>query len=109
MAVLGLLLQKMKKNYSKKYQNMLKMFIKCLKSLMKLLKNKKLSSMGVRDSKKLTPAARERLYEKIIKYADNYYIARIHPKAIDSSVKKHQLNLLEAKYMAKVISKLKPN
>jgi len=72
-------------------------------------KIKKLSSMGVRDSKKLTPAARERLYEKIIKYADNYYIARIHPKAIDRSVKKHQLNLLEAKYMAKVISKLKPN
>ena len=31
-------------------------------------KIKKLSSMGVRDSKKLTPAARERLYEKIIKF-----------------------------------------
>jgi len=72
-------------------------------------KVKKLSLMGIRDSKKLSPAARERLYQKIIKYADNYYIARINPKTIDSSVKKHQLNFLEAKYMAKVISKLKPN
>jgi len=72
-------------------------------------KIKKLSKMGIRDSKKLTPAARERLYKKIIKYADDYYIARINPKTIDRSVKKHQLNNLEAKYMAKVIAKLKPN
>ena len=72
-------------------------------------KIKKLSSMGIRDSKKLSPAARERLYKKIIKYADNYYIARISPRVIDGSVKKHNLNFLEAKYMAKVISKLQPN
>jgi ribonuclease HII len=72
-------------------------------------KIKKLSKMGIRDSKKLTPAARERLYKKIIEFADDYYIARINPKTIDSSVKKHQLNSLEAKYMAKVIAKLKPN
>ena len=77
--------------------------------LMKRSKIKKLSKMGIRDSKKLTPAARERLYKKIIKYADDYYVARIYPKTIDRSVKKHQLNFLEAKYMAKVISKLKPN
>jgi len=76
---------------------------------MKRSKIKKLSKMGIRDSKKLTPAARERLYKKIIKYADNYYVARIYPKTIDRSVKKHQLNFLEAKYMAKVISKLQPN
>ena len=76
---------------------------------LKRSKIKKLSSMGIRDSKKLTPASRERLYKKIIEYADDYYIARINPKTIDRSVKKHQLNLLEAKYMAKVISKLKPN
>jgi ribonuclease HII len=76
---------------------------------LKRSKIKKLSSMGIRDSKKLTPAARERLYKKIIEYADDYYIARINPKTIDRSVKKHQLNLLEAKYMAKVIAKLKPN
>ncbi|MFB5630582.1 MAG: ribonuclease HII [Nitrosopumilaceae archaeon] len=72
-------------------------------------KIRKLSSMGIRDSKKLTPAARERLYKKIIEFADNYYVARIYPKMIDRSVRKHQLNSLEAKYMAKVISKLQPN
>jgi len=76
---------------------------------LKRSKIRKLSSMGIKDSKKLTPAARERLYKKIIEYADDYYIARINPKTIDRSVKKHQLNLLEAKYMAKVIAKLKPN
>ena len=72
-------------------------------------KIRKLSKMGIRDSKKLTPSARERLYKKIIEFADDYYVARIHPRTIDRSVSKHQLNMLEAKYMAKVISKLKPN
>jgi len=76
---------------------------------LKRSKIRKLSSMGIRDSKKLTPAARERLYKKIIEYADDYYITKINPKTIDRSVKKHQLNFLEAKYMAKVIVKLKPN
>ncbi len=72
-------------------------------------KIRKLSKMGIRDSKKLTPAARERLYKKIIEFADDYYIARINPKTIDLNVKKHQLNSLEAKYMAKVITKLQPS
>jgi len=72
-------------------------------------KIKKLSRMGIRDSKKLTPLAREKLYRKIIEFVDGYYIAKIYPRTIDRSVKKHKLNLLEAKYMAKVISNLKPS
>ena len=72
-------------------------------------KIRKLSGMGIKDSKKLSPAARERLYKKIIEFADDYYVAKINPKTIDRSVKKHLLNNLEAKYMAKVISKLNPN
>jgi len=72
-------------------------------------KIRKLSAMGVKDSKKLSPAARERLYKKIIDFVDEYYVAKISPKTIDRSVKKHNLNHLEAKYMAKVISKLQPN
>jgi len=72
-------------------------------------KIRKLKSMGVRDSKKLTPSQREKLYKKIIKFADNYYVAKINPPTIDRSVNKHDLNNLEAKYMAKVISKLNPN
>ena len=72
-------------------------------------KLKKLSLLGVKDSKKLSPQSREELYKKILKIADDYYITKISPKSIDASVKKHCLNNLEAKYMAKVISKLTPD
>jgi len=66
----------------------------------------KLSLLGVKDSKQLTPKSREELYKKIIEIVDEYYVAKISPKIIDVSVKKHGLNHLEAKYMAKVILKL---
>lgn len=72
-------------------------------------KIKYLSKIGVRDSKQLSPARRESLYEKIIDIVDDYYVARISPRLIDQSVRKNQLNNLEAQYMAKVISKLKPD
>ena len=70
---------------------------------------RKLSSLGVKDSKKLSPKLREHLYKKIIKLVDDYYITKIPPKSIDASVRKHHLNNLEAKYMAKVVSKLNPD
>jgi len=66
----------------------------------------KLSLLGVKDSKQLTPKSREELYKKIIKLVEAYYVVKISPKSIDVSVKKHELNHLEAKYMAKVITKL---
>ena len=75
----------------------------------KRTKIKHLSEIGVKDSKQLSPNAREMLYKKIIAIVDNYYVARISPKIIDQSVRKNQLNHLEAKYMAKVISKLRPD
>jgi ribonuclease HII len=70
---------------------------------------RKLSSLGVKDSKTLSPKLRESLYKKIIKIVDDYYITKISPKLIDASVRKHHLNNLEAKYMAKVVSKLNPD
>ena len=70
---------------------------------------KKLSALCVKDSKKLTPKLREQLYKKIIEVIDDYYIVKISPRSIDASVKKHCLNGLEAKYMAKVVSKLNPD
>ena len=70
---------------------------------------KKLSLLGVKDSKKLSPKSREYLYKKIIKIVDDYYITKIHPRSIDASVRNHCLNDLEAKYMAKVVSKLNPD
>ena len=72
-------------------------------------KLKKLTLLGVKDSKKLSPKLRESLYKKIIEIVDDYYVAKISPKSIDASVKKHCLNGLEAKYMAKVVSKLNPD
>ena len=74
------------------------------KSKIKLLKK-----LGVRDSKRLSPAAREYLYKKIIETVDDYHVIRIPPRVIDKSVANHSLNHLEAKYMAKVISKLSPS
>ena len=68
---------------------------------------KNLKSIGVRDSKRLTPTTREILYKKIIKIVDDYYVVRITPRTIDRSVFRHNLNHLEAKNMAKIVLKLK--
>ena len=66
----------------------------------------KLSLLGVKDSKQLTPKLRKELYKKIIALVDDYYVAKISPKSIDASVRKHNLNHLEARHMAKIILKL---
>jgi ribonuclease HII len=70
---------------------------------------RKLSALGVKDSKKLTPKKREELYVKIISLVDDYFVTKIPPKSIDTSVEKHGLNHLEAKFMAKVVTKLNPD
>jgi len=75
----------------------------------KQTKLKALSKIGVRDSKKLTPLARERLYKKITNLVDDYVVSKVTPKQVDSFVAKHQLNYLEASHMAKVIKRLKPS
>lgn len=72
-------------------------------------KIKKLSEIGVKDSKQLTPASRQRMYKKILSIVDGYHVAKISPKIIDQSVATNDLNKLEARYMAKVIAKLKPD
>jgi len=72
-------------------------------------KIRKLSALGVKDSKKLSAKRREEIYKKIILLVDSYYVTKISPKSIDISVKNHGLNKLEAKYMAKIISKLNPD
>ncbi len=68
-----------------------------------------LTGMGVKDSKQLSPAMREQIYRKIIAFVDDYYVTRIPPKVIDYNVRRNHLNHLEAKYMAKVIAKLRPD
>jgi ribonuclease HII len=72
-------------------------------------KIKALGELGVRDSKKLTPLARERLYKKITRLVDDYDVSKSSPAQIDSHVLKHRLNHLEAAQMAKIIKKLQPS
>ena len=70
---------------------------------------KKLKKLGVRDSKKLSPKKRELLYKEILKIVDDYHVIRIPPRTIDKYVFQHNLNHLEARKMAQVISHLNPD
>ncbi len=69
----------------------------------------KLRKLGVRDSKKLSSKKRDLLYKEILKIVDSYHVIRIPPRTIDKYVFKHNLNHLEAKKMAEVISNLNPD
>ena len=65
-----------------------------------------LKEMGVKDSKLLTPKARARLFDSIIKVADAICIRKINPIEVDKSVMLKSLNKLEAKVMAIVINNI---
>lgn len=68
-----------------------------------------LEKIGVKDSKKLSPKVRERLYKQIIKIVDDYKISKATPRQIDLAVSSHKLNNLESIHMAQVIAKLQPS
>ena len=70
---------------------------------------RRLRSLGVRDSKRLSPGRREEMYDRILDVADGYHITKIHPRSIDASVRRHGLNGLEARHMARVVSRLDPD
>ena len=69
-----------------------------------------LKELGVRDSKKLTPARRESLYPQILKVAERVRWTSIPPGEIDAVVlrgtKLKKLNYLEAVYYARVVDQL---
>lgn len=71
-----------------------------------------LKALGVKDSKLLSPRRREKLADEIKRLAAKYEIVELSPAEIDKIVltgkKFHRLNLLEAKAMAEVIRRLKP-
>jgi ribonuclease HII len=71
-----------------------------------------LLSMGVKDSKLLTPDVRAQLAGKIRALAAKVSVAEVQPNEIDDVVlhggKLKKLNFLEAKVMAQVISQLAP-
>jgi ribonuclease HII len=72
-----------------------------------------LKKMGVKDSKKLSPAKREKLYPEIMKVSDRVHWTMITPDEIDFIVttgkRLHKLNYLEAVHFARVIDMLGAN
>jgi len=70
-----------------------------------------LKSIGVKDSKLLTPAKRETLFEQIKKIAAGYKLKVVPPQEVDAALMSDNLNLnkLEAQKMAEVINELKPD
>jgi ribonuclease HII len=72
-----------------------------------------LRSLGVKDSKKLSPEARLKLSIEIPEIVDEYHIVELEAahldRVVNHSPKFQRLNLLEAKAMAEVIEKLKPH
>lgn len=74
-------------------------------------KAKDLKSLGVKDSKLLTPMQRESMFEKIKKAVKDHKTIIIEPKEIDSAVesgKKTNLNWLEADKTVEILNQLKP-
>jgi len=72
-----------------------------------------LNSLGVKDSKLLSPKKREALYIEIARLAEKHEIIKLAPMKIDRAVeskrKLHKLNRLEAQTMAQIINALKPD
>lgn len=62
-----------------------------------------LQEAGVRDSKMLSPQARERLHHTILEYAKDYTVRRVRPRTIDNSVVLHGLSDLEIDRMAGIV------
>ncbi len=71
-----------------------------------------LKSLGVKDSKKLTPEARTRLAGEIPRIVMSHHIVELDTSSLDRVVNKapkfQRLNLLEAKKMAEVVEVLRP-
>lgn len=71
-------------------------------------KLKRLTRLGVRDSKKLTPKKREAFSEKIKKLADRYFILEVSPGQIDGLRKVMTMNEIMVVCFTKVMEELKP-
>jgi ribonuclease HII len=72
-----------------------------------------LRRLGVKDSKMLLASARTRLSKEIPGIVDDYHVVELPARELDRIVNRapkfQRLNLLEAKAMAQVIDKLKPD
>jgi ribonuclease HII len=72
-----------------------------------------LRTLGIKDSKLLSPSRREVLAVEIRKVCQNYHVIKLSPQEIDAVVlggrKLHKLNYLEAQVMARVLDELRPD
>lgn len=66
----------------------------------------KLTKLGIRDSKTLTPFAREGFFENIVRLSTSLYISKIECYEVDNYVFFNGLNELEAIAMAEVINNI---
>lgn len=70
---------------------------------------KKLSELGVRDSKELSPQKREDMEEKIKSMAKDFMLLKVPAAEIDESRKVKNLNEIEMDKMAQIINTIKPS
>ena len=72
---------------------------------------KKLLSIGVKDSKKLSALQRERMFDGITEAAKDIKTIITSPKEIDEAVESEHMNLnwLEAEHMITILNELKPD
>ena len=68
----------------------------------------KLKSIGVKDSKMLSPKQREQMFKQIVSQFP-HKIVFSYPAEIDDAVADHGLNQLEARKSIEIINALKPN
>jgi ribonuclease HII len=72
----------------------------------------RLKALGVKDSKQLPQTVRTRLSKEIPNVVDDYHLIELGAEELDKIVNRapkfQRLNLLEAKVMAQVIEKLRP-
>jgi len=72
----------------------------------------RLKALGVKDSKQLPQSVRTRLSKEIPNVVDDYHLIELGAEELDKIVNRapkfQRLNLLEAKVMAQVIEKLRP-
>lgn len=70
---------------------------------------KRLVEIGVRDSKLLSRKQRVKLRDMIFKIISDHRIIEVPPFEIDSAVRIHKFNDLEARYFSEIIDQLKPD
>ncbi len=71
----------------------------------------RLKTLGVKDSKLLTPKKRQELFHELLKVIHDYYLIIVEPLEIDKAVNSIELNLnwLEAQKAAEITNYLRPD